>query len=339
MNRGIGIKTILTLVSPTKYDWRNAALSIVGMKITPIEKAYAIFNWLCDTMSYDTSYKIHDADTAWKKHKGVCQAYCEIFYRLGLSVGLDVRIVSGRSKNTDGLVHTDDHAWIAVNVSSKICQSQLFPESITYYDNQVEQSKFPATRGLDRNTAILIDPTWGAGAVINGRFRKGNNRDIWFDVKPEWFVFSHFPDNPVDQLLDNNSITHKQFVELPYLNAEYEGLGFECKSTLRTLLCNKIQLPEINPSLSEFIQFEDIPLQNILKKNSTYNFSFKKKKDCTLAIFGAQSQRDDDENSDWECTEEVSSILYNTGEEDKLRIGINSSGGSSFTIILIYKVS
>lgn len=338
MNKDIGIKTILTLVSPTKYDWRDVALSIVGNNQSTFGKARAIFDWLCDNITYDTSYKIHNADAAWEKRKGVCQAYCEIFYRLGLSVGLDVRIVSGRSKNRDGEVSKDGHAWIAVNVSSKIIQKNLFPESITYFDNQIEQSKFASTRGLDKASCILIDPTWGAGAVVNGRFLKGKNRDQWFNVKPEWFVFSHFPENPSDQLLGENAITQQQFFSLPYLTAEFEGFGFDCSSTLFAFLTQKIQLPEINPSLSDYIQFEDIPLQNTLRKSNSYNFIFKKKRSCTLAIFGETSFRDDDESSCWKSDVDYSSILFNTGHCDELCIGLNSAGGSTFTMFLTYKV-
>jgi len=255
-----GLRTKLTLVSPTQYDWRNVALSIIGNAKTPYDKAKAIYCWLCANISYDTSYKIHNADAAWKNNKGVCQAYCELFYRLGLAVGLDVRIVSGKSKQSDGSVGNVDHAWIAVNISGTIEKKNLFPESITYYDSQSREANFPSTRGLTRQTTILIDPTWGAGKIVNKRFCRSINDMSWFNVEPEWMIFTHYPDNQQDQMLGSASLNKTQFMSLPYAVPKYKGFGFDAKMSLNTLLNKNIKLPEINTDASDYVEFVDIPL-------------------------------------------------------------------------------
>lgn len=88
-------------VSETKYDWSELAAKIVGDKTAKRDQAYAIYRWLCDNIAYDTSYSIHDADTAIEQKRGVCQAYCEIFYRLAEPLGLEAHIISGFSKDSD----------------------------------------------------------------------------------------------------------------------------------------------------------------------------------------------------------------------------------------------
>ena len=94
-------KIQLHLVSPTKFDWTNVANDIAKGCYMPYDKAKAIYVWLAEHIQYDTSYTIYDADTAWKKNKGVCQAYCELFYRLGTALGMDVRIISGHGRGRE----------------------------------------------------------------------------------------------------------------------------------------------------------------------------------------------------------------------------------------------
>ena len=103
-------KIQLHLFSPTKYDWTNVANVIVRGCYMPYDKAKAIYVWLAEHIQYDTSYTIYDADTAWKKNKGVCQAYCELFYRIGTASGMDVRIITGHGRgreNSRKVIETD----------------------------------------------------------------------------------------------------------------------------------------------------------------------------------------------------------------------------------------
>lgn len=331
-------KIKLYLVSPTKYNWNSVANSIAKGCYTSYDKAKAIYMWLTENIKYDTTYRVYNADTAWDRREGVCQAYCELFYRIGMAVGLDVRIISGKSKRADGQLAKDEHCWVAVNVSSVIIKEHLYPESITFYEYKSEEPKFPSTRGLGRQTAILIDPTWGAGSVKNGKFEKNTNKNVWFDVEPEWFIFTHFPENPVDQLLDAHRVSYQQFMKLPYMNKQHENFGFEATETLNTFLTGKVILPEMDPALSDYIAFEDIPIQETLKKQTTYNFIFKKKKDCTIAVFGVLSQREDDVDTKWVNNEEFYSINYNTGNSNTVSFGVNYTSGTAFSLFLTYAV-
>ena len=104
----------LNLVSPTKYDWTKMATEMVKGCYMPYEKAKAIYEWLIDSIQYDTSYTVYDADTAWKSQKGVCQAYCELFYRIGTAVGLDVRIVTGHGRGREDARKVTSSQTIAI---------------------------------------------------------------------------------------------------------------------------------------------------------------------------------------------------------------------------------
>ena len=83
----------------THYDYTNVARSITKGCKTDYDKVRAIYKWMCDNIEYDTSYKIHDADNCFDNRKGVCQAYCNLFYYMAKSIGIKVEIISGILKD------------------------------------------------------------------------------------------------------------------------------------------------------------------------------------------------------------------------------------------------
>ena len=290
-------KIQLILVSPTKFDWTNVAKAMVKGCYMPYDKAKAIYMWLADNIQYDTSYAIHDADTAWKKKKGVCQAYCELFYRIGTSAGLDVRIITGhgRGREKSGKV-IEDHCWIVVNKDPYPPNPYPFPEAIIYEQGQEEAANIQITKGLNRNNAILIEPTWGAGFVENGKFVKNDHDMSWFDVDPCWMIFTHYPKNPLDQMLGGLALSSEDYKQLPYLHPSYAEYGFE-STDLLTYFINRgsCEFPRIYPSFGSYIEFVDIPVLSSLLQNKQYSISLIKKKDCHLAIINGKDYIIDDE--------------------------------------------
>lgn len=276
----------LYLVSPTKYDWTNVANTIIKGCYTSYEKSKAIYEWLADNISYDTSFSIHDADTAWKERKGVCQAYCELFYRIGMACGLDVRIVAGHGRGQANVRRIlEDHCWIVVNRNTEMLQ-QTFPETIIYEKGQEYiLNDFAATKGLTARTAIMIEPTWGAGVVENGKFIKSNHDMSWFDVDPCWMIFTHYPKNPTDQLLGEYPFSPSDYKQLPYLHPSYAEYGFDAKDLLSYFIhTGSSDFPKIYPSFGKFVEFVDIPVSSVLRKGAIYDFSLIKKRNCSLAI-------------------------------------------------------
>lgn len=192
-----------TELSAFSIDIRNTTADVIREASTHLEKIRAIYNWICDNISYDTTQQIHDAETCYKTGRGVCQAYCELFCQMAESVGLTADIIVGKTKNKQGIILEDKHSWI-----------------------------FAYTHGYD---GIFIDPTWGAGAVDGAKFVKGGDNSTWFDVSPYWMIFSHLPDQPHWAKIDSE-ITWNQFQKLPYKEKRSDSDGknafFECLSII-----------------------------------------------------------------------------------------------------------
>lgn len=159
------------------------------------EKAKAIYDWICDNIAYDTTKQIHDAETCYRTRRGVCQAYSELFCYMAEAMGLTADIITGKTKTLDGKLSEDKHAWVFV------------------YTNAYN--------------GILIDPTWGAGAVNGVKFVKNEKNDAWFNVSPYWMIFSHYPDQSYWSKLDIK-VSVEQFNKLPYVlpTDETDGKNF-----------------------------------------------------------------------------------------------------------------
>lgn len=176
---------------------RTAVLSRLQSNITPLtlsviygcdtieKKAQAIYEWLCQNISYDTTKQIHDAETCWRTKRGVCQAYCELFCHMADIAGFTADIIVGKTKTPKGEIPEEKHAWIFV------------------YTGAYE--------------GILIDPTWGAGAVNEkNQFIRSRENSMWFNISPYWLIFSHYPDEQEWTKLEGIDITQEQFEKLPY---------------------------------------------------------------------------------------------------------------------------
>ena len=175
-----------------RADITTEVTSIIGNAVTIEDKARAIYDWICSNIAYDTTMQIFDAETCWRTRRGVCRAYCELFCYMAEVAGLTADIVSGKTKTSEGNIAEDKHAWIFVYTHA--------------YDG------------------LLIDPTWGAGAVCDGKFIKSNDHSVWFNVSPYWMAFSHYPNQDSWMKLDIN-ITEEQFESLPYLTPSKESDG------------------------------------------------------------------------------------------------------------------
>jgi transglutaminase/protease-like cytokinesis protein 3 len=166
---------------------KSEVAGIIETATTVKEKARAIYDWICDNIAYDTTGQIHDAETCWRVKRGGCLAYSELFCHMAKEAGLTADIIVGKIKNSDGTIPSDKHSWVFVYTSS--------------YDG------------------LLIDPTWGAGSVVDGKFVKNADNSEWFDVSPYWMIYSHMPDQSYWSKLEI-TVTESQFRKLPYCRPE-----------------------------------------------------------------------------------------------------------------------
>lgn len=86
---------------------------------TSYEKVCAIYDYICNNITYDydnlsdTSYFLkYTAYAALINKTAVCQGYANLFYRMALEAGVDVRIVSGTGGG-------EPHAWNIVKLGNK----------------------------------------------------------------------------------------------------------------------------------------------------------------------------------------------------------------------------
>lgn len=183
------------VLSPLTADIHDDLIEIVGTADTINDKVKIIYDWICANIQYDTTKKINDADRCWKIRRGVCLAYCELFCYMAEKVGLSVEIIIGKAKTPQSKIADEKHAWLFVYTGA--------------YDG------------------IFIDPTWGAGQVENGIFKRNSDTSMWFDVSPFWMAFSHFPDDKYWTKTEIE-ISEEQFEKLPFKTPSKDNNGCDC---------------------------------------------------------------------------------------------------------------
>ena len=239
------------VVHDTRYDFTDFARKITAGAHSDYQKIRAIYQWICNNIEYDTSYKIYTADECVDARKGVCQAYCELFYQLATAIGVKVEIINGKSKDPKGRIGQMGHAW-------------LF--AYTGY-----------------NRGILLDPTWGAGYVNDGKFSKRANCWVWFDVAPEWMLLTHYPDDQSYQLI-SNPISWQEFLSLQPMDDSWLEYGLD-GMTLYKIAKNRNQyLPKVYTGGEGEVELIDFPRQKSLRIGEFYTFRIRMKNNRQFAV-------------------------------------------------------
>ncbi len=218
---------------------------------TDYERIRAIYEWECDNISYDTTYSIYTADSCYNERRGVCQAYCEMFYYLAAAVGIKAEIVNGISKDHTGIISNRGHVWIFAYTSE------------------------------DRG--ILLDPTWGAGYVKDSVFTRRSDHSEWFDVDPEWMILTHFPDIELYQFLEK-PFTKEEFAAIPVANPLWTNYGLTKHYIVEHLRDSSLVLPKFYNQGEGYFQIVDIPLCDSLRIGETYTFRIKMLKERDFII-------------------------------------------------------
>ncbi len=142
---------------------------------TDEEKAGAVYYWITNSFNYDVKnmYNVlyyqnnqQIIDDFINSGKGVCAHYTTTFSKVCNLLGIKSYTVEGYTKQ-NGKLDALAHSW-----------------NVSFINGKWE----------------IIDPTWGAGYVQDGKFVKKFN-SFYFLTDPKEFIQSHCPFDPIWQLL------------------------------------------------------------------------------------------------------------------------------------------
>lgn len=240
--------------------WHERANGMTRNCKTQYQKAQAIYMWMCENIAYDTEETIKTADDCWMAKKGNHEAYVDMYVKLATAAGVEAKAVFGTTgqdkartpKNKD----IGDHAWVIATC---------------------EKGK------------ILMDPTWGAGTVTKtmDEFIISDNPEEWFDVDPYWMIFTHYPKDKADQLLDS-IVPERRFKSLPKLYPYLGQYGLDGK------MMYELSLQRVRPPIFyetyqylpwTMVQLRNIPKNRTMIAGQTYEFTLEKiKPDVQIAL-------------------------------------------------------
>ena len=134
-----------------------------------LEKARAIYVWICHNITYDVDAVFSGKSSNTKSEdvlvrgSAICGGYARLFESLSNKMGLQCKVISGYSKSgysLNGMAPTSaNHAWNAVKIDDK------------WY---------------------LFDSTWGSGSLKGKKFIKKFS-NFYFLCPESIFYYSHFP--------------------------------------------------------------------------------------------------------------------------------------------------
>ena len=244
-------------VSRTRYDYGKLANEITTGCTDNEQKIRAIYQWICEHISYDTDYRVRTADGAMQTQRGVCQAYCELFYQLAKAVGVTVEIINGISRDSEGEVGKRGHSWL-----------------------------FAYTR---ENNGILLDPTWGAGAVKDGAFTRSQDIWPWYNVAPEWMILSHFPEDESYQLLAE-PMQKQEFLTLMPVSELWLVYGLNPMQLAKEVRAHPLELPTFYTQGEGAVQLLELPHQRKLRIGEYYDFRLRMTSERSFSIINNHVQ-------------------------------------------------
>ncbi len=253
----------LLVLSPLWAAWRGPARAQAGATAAPVhdpaalaasltrearsdtEKAWAIFKWLAENITYDAATAGLVAvrpESVLVAGKAVCDGYAGAFRLLGSLAGLQVVVIRGWAKGYDWTpgTHFDrpNHAWNAV---------------------------------LIRGRWRLIDSTWGAGYVRNGHFVRQFD-EFFFMPPPEALAFTHLPEDSSWALLPRR-LTLAEFEAQPVVRPEFFRAGFTAADAQAALASGgPAGLVDVFLAPDQPIRVRSAPAASVLTVGQRYRF-------------------------------------------------------------------
>jgi hypothetical protein len=238
----IAIIDTYALATPSSAE--TSATSLVSYLSQPArddtEKARAIFRWVADRISYDVDAYFSNqlvkmsADDVLRQRRGICDGYATLFEKLAREAGMEVVTIKGYAKAYGYIPGSrfdrPNHAWNAIKINGQW---------------------------------RLIDATWGAGYIKNGKYVKVL-AETFFLASPEQFMFSHLPVDDAWQLQATPRVSKAEFESMPTLEPAFFHLGISGENVWREMK---------NPGLSgNFVRTYDIPYHQAIVQQAPLSY-------------------------------------------------------------------
>ena len=97
----------------SKFQYEDIKIftdELVTGRTTDAQKYRVIYNWVRQNVKYANGEISNEPYDVFINRKAVCQGYANLFYRLALELGVDARIISGKTDGGEG------HAWNIVKL-------------------------------------------------------------------------------------------------------------------------------------------------------------------------------------------------------------------------------
>lgn len=275
------------------------------------EKARAIFRWVADRISYDVdaylsnSLVTMNAEDVLRQRRGICDGYAALFEKLAREAGMEAVTIKGYAKAygyTPGTrFERPNHAWNAIKI-----------------DGQWR----------------LVDTTWGAGYVRNGRYVKVLT-ETYFLAPPEQLMFTHFPLNEAWQLQSTPHLTKAQFEAMPGLEPAFFQLGILGEDVWR-----QMNAPDFS---GNFVRTYDLPYHLAVVQQAPLSYRLHADQAQQFNIRSdAFEQMAIVQNNHWTAMDKDNKLFrlsfapHDSG--DLLVVG-KKPGATNFTAILGYRVT
>ena len=188
---------VASLPASAESSIASVARYIVQQEPDPWMRVKALHDYVADRVSYDVeayrskTYPPQDAETVFRTRRSVCAGYANLLAAMGTAAGDEIVVVGGDSRTNGRELTGEGHAWNAARIGGRW---------------------------------TLLDATWDAGAVTEGRFVKRYSTEFLF-TPPEIQGLSHFPDEDRWQLR-HPTLSRGEFLRQPLMRPRFYAEGF-----------------------------------------------------------------------------------------------------------------
>lgn len=196
---------LASMPAEVETDFASVARYIAEHEANPYQQVRAIHDYVAQRIAYDVEglkpgkYPSYEPKDVFDRRMGVCAGYANLVQAMVEAIGGKAIVVAGFSREASSTLGNGDHAWNAVEIEGQ------------WY---------------------LLDVTWDAGTVNEGRFQRGYRTDYLF-TPPELFVQTHLPALPEWQLLEV-PVSRGEFMRQPMLKPGFYAHGLRLISPLRS---------------------------------------------------------------------------------------------------------